>query len=137
MKVQRLLIALTIVNLGLLTVLLTRVTLAGAQDAAAVLRGRALEIVDDAGKVRASIKVYPADPKVTMPDGTKGYPETVLLRLSGQHGSPGVKLSASDRAGILVLGGESNPTYAQIKAEGGEPSMTLVDKDGRRRTVTP
>jgi len=36
-----------------------------------------------------------------------------------------------------VLGGESNPTYAQIKAERGEPSVTLVDKNGQRRVVTP
>ncbi len=137
MKSQRLLIALTVINLGLLLVLLAHVRPAEAHDVAAVLRGRALEIVDDAGKVRASIKVHPADPTVAMPDGTKGYPETVILRLITQQGRPSVKLSASERGAILVLGGESDPTYAQMKAEGGDPSLTLVDKGGRRQIVKP
>jgi len=30
--------------------------------------------VDDHGRVRASIAVYPADPKVKMPDGTMRRP---------------------------------------------------------------
>lgn len=137
MKLQRLLIALTVVNLGLLTVLLAHVRPAEAHDVAAVLRGRGLEIVDDSGKVRASIKVHPADPTVAMPDGTRGYPETVILRLVTQHGRPSVKLSASEQGAILVLGGESDPTYAQMKAQGGEPSLTLLAKDGRRRIVEP
>ena len=137
MKLQRLLIALTVVNLGLLTVLLAPVQPAGAHDVAAVLRGRGLEIVDESGKVRASIKVHPADPTVAMPDGTRGYPETVILRLVTRHGRPSVKLSASEQGAILVLGGESDPTYAQLKAQGGEPSLTLLAKDGRRQVVKP
>ncbi len=136
MKPQRLLVALTVVNLGLLIVLLARTRPAEANDLA-VLRGRGLEIVDAAGRVRASIKVHPADPAVAMPDGTRGYPETVILRLVTQHGRPSAKLSATDRGGTLVLGGESDPTYAQLKAQGGDPSLTLSAKDGRRRTVTP
>lgn len=102
-----------------------------------MLRGRELQIVDDAGKVRASIKVHPANPTVPMPDGTKGYPETVILRLVDQRGRPSVKLRASERGAILVLGGESDPTYAQMKAEGGDPSLTLLDKDGRRQIIKP
>ena len=53
------LVALTLANLGLLVLLLAR---AGAPEAQAptVLRGRALELVDDQGRVRASIKVQPA-----------------------------------------------------------------------------
>jgi hypothetical protein len=137
MKFQRLLIVLTVVNLGLLTVLLAHVRPAEALGGAAVLRGSALEIVDDAGKVRASIKVHPANPAVEMPDGTKGYPETVILRLVDQHGRPSVKLSVSERGAILVLAGESDPAYAQMKAEGGNPSLTLLDKDGRRQIVRP
>ena len=42
---------------------------AAADGVAPVLRGRALEIVDDRGRVRASITVFPADPAVKMPDG--------------------------------------------------------------------
>ncbi len=136
MMPQRLLVALTVVNLGLLVALLTRVRPAEANDLA-VLRGRGLEIVDEAGRVRASIKVHPADPAVAMPDGTRGYPETVILRLVTQHGRPSVKLSATEQGAGLLLGGESDPTYAQLKAQRGDPSLTLLAKDGRRRTVTP
>jgi len=70
MKTQQLLIALTIVNLGLLVFSLAQPRSAAAQGVVPVLRGRALEIVDDRGRVRASITVFPADPTVKMPDGT-------------------------------------------------------------------
>jgi hypothetical protein len=39
---------------------------AGTGQTLDVLRGRALEIVDDRGRVRASIKVHSANPKVTI-----------------------------------------------------------------------
>ncbi len=137
MKLQRLLAVLTAVNLVVLAVLLARVRPAQARDVADVLRGRALEIVDDAGKVRASIQVHPANPSVAMPDGTKGYPETVILRLITRDGRPSVKLSASERGAILVLGGESDPTYVQVIADRGDAALTLVRKDGRRRLIEP
>jgi hypothetical protein len=54
----------------------------------AVLRGRALEILDDHGRVRAMIKVFPPSPAAKMPDGTTGYPETVLLWLVDSKGAP-------------------------------------------------
>src|SRR5260370_39264621 len=60
MKTQRLAIGLTVINLVLLMFLVAQIRRAGAQDVAPVLRGRALEIVDDRGKVRASINVFPA-----------------------------------------------------------------------------
>ena len=50
MKTQRLLAVLTVVNLGLLMLLLVRIKSAEARSAASVLRGGALEIVDDQGK---------------------------------------------------------------------------------------
>jgi len=82
MKTHRLLVALTFLNFVMLTFSLVRPGgSAEAQSVAPVLRGRGLEIVDTRGQVRASIMIYPADPNVQMPDGTKGYPETVLLRL--------------------------------------------------------
>src|SRR3989449_11613264 len=87
-----------------------------ASEVAPVLRGHALAIVDDRGRVRASIAVLPADPAFEMPDATTGYPETVLLRLSTSAGRPNVKLAATEDGAGLVLGGESDPTYAQILA---------------------
>jgi hypothetical protein len=60
MKIQRLLIGLTLVNLALLIFTLSQTRPAAAEGGPPVLRGRALEIVDDRGRVRASIQVLPA-----------------------------------------------------------------------------
>ena len=137
MKTQRLLIALTIVNIALLTVSLARPGAAGADGVAPVRRGRALEIMDDRGRLRASIAVLPADPVVKMPDGTTGYPETVLLRLSTSEGRPNVKLAATEDGAGLVLGGESNPTHVQVLARGVSTSLKLSNKDGREQVIKP
>src|SRR6185312_1437469 len=66
---QRLLAALTLINLGLLSYQIVRPRLAFADEPAQVLRGRALEIVDERGKVRAELRVFPADPKHRLPNG--------------------------------------------------------------------
>ena len=138
MKIQSLLIALTVVNVALLTFSVARPGgAAGAEAVAPVLRGRVLEIVDDRGRVRASIAVLPADPAVKMPDGTTGYPETVLLRLITSEGRPNVKLAATEDGAGLVLGGESNPTYVQVLARGVSTSLKLSNKDGREQVIKP
>ena len=137
MKVQRLLIALTVVNIALLAFSLARTDAAAAQGAAPILRGRGLEIVDDRGRVRASITVFPADPRAKMPDGTTGYPETVLLRLISSAGRPNVKIAATERGAAVSFGGESDPTDVQILAEGGSTSLKLLNKDGREQLIKP
>ena len=70
MRTQRFAIALTVLNLLVLMPILFRANPAPHPEVAPVLRGRALEIVDDQGRVRAMIKVFPADRTVKMPDGT-------------------------------------------------------------------
>lgn len=137
MNSQRLLISLTAVNLGLLGYQVLQPHLAGAAtaDVPAVLRGRALEIVDARGRVRASLEVLPEDPKVTWKG--KPYPETVLLRLMSPEGRPNVKLGASQRGAGLLIGGESNPTYIQVLAEGGESTLKLINKDSTERLIKP
>jgi hypothetical protein len=137
MKLQRLLIALTVVNIVLLVLSLVQSRSVAAQGVAPVLRGRALEIVDDRGRVRASIRVLPADPTVKMPDGTTGYPETVLLRMITSKGGPNVKLAAKEDGAALLLGGESDPTYIQILAEGASTSLKLSNKNGREQLIKP
>jgi hypothetical protein len=144
MKSQRLLIALTVFNLGLLVFLLAQVEVrflgfrflprsVEVNSAGSVLRGRALEITDDAGRVRASIKVYPAS---VLPDGTT-YPEVALLRLINSQGAPTVKLAAAEDGSVLALGGDSNPTHVQIAARGTTTSLTLTNKDGQQQHITP
>lgn len=53
MKIQRFLVAITFVNLRLLMFLLVQIRRVEAGSIAPVLRGSALEIVDDQGRVRA------------------------------------------------------------------------------------
>lgn len=133
MNWQRLAVSVTAVNLVLLACLLGQGRPAVAQAVTPVLRGRALELVDDRGRVRAEIKVLPAQPALKMPDGTVGYPETVQLRLIDSKGGPNVKLAATEDGSGLVLGGES--AYVQILARGGTPFLKVVNKDGRQRTI--
>ena len=137
MNSQRLLTLVTAVNLGLLwyQVAQPHPGVAATTDVLAVIRGRALEIVDERGRVRASLSVLPEDPKVTWKG--KPYPETVLLRLMSPDGRPNVKLGASKLGSGLVIGGESNPTYIQLLADGGETTLKLVNKDGLERLIKP
>jgi hypothetical protein len=137
METRRLLMLLTAVNAGLLAYQLFQPhsSVAAPLDVPAVIRGHALEIVDDRGRVRASLAVLPEDPTVIW--NGEPYPETVLLRLMSPDGRPNVKLGASKRGAGLVIGGESNPTYVQVLAEGGESSLKLINKDGLERLIKP
>ena len=136
MKIQPVLIVLTLVNIALLTFTLAQLRPAvAAEDVAPVLRGRALQIVDDRGNVRASINVYPAS---TQQNG-ENYPETVLLRLITERGRPSVKISASEQLAGLALVGPSNTreTYVQLGAKGMVSSLRLKNEDGREQVIAP
>lgn len=136
MTMLRIGVVLTAINLGLCCLLLAEFRPSLAQDHAPVLRGSALEIVDDHGRVRAEIKVLPADPEVKMPDGTTGYPETVLLRLIDSEQGPNVKLGATEDGAGLVLGSDSG--YVQVLARGTSlPLVKLVTQDGREQVIKP
>ena len=79
--------------------------------------------------------MFPANRAVKLPDGTTGYPETVLLRLINSQGGPNVKLATTEDGAGLVLGGESNPTHVQALARGATTSLKLSNKDGRVHMV--
>lgn len=138
MQAHRPLVVLTALNVVLLAFSLAQSgTRVMAQGAAPVLRGRALEIVDDGGRVRASISILPADPNVKMPDGTTGYPETVLLRLINSKGRPNVKIAATEIGSGQVLGGNTDPTYIQLLADGSGTTLKLSNQDGRVQVLKP
>jgi hypothetical protein len=145
MKTQRILIALTVLNLGLLAFQLTQFgrAQAGAPQPAdpagppAVLRGSGLEIVDDQGRVRASIKLHAADPSYKWPDGKTGYPETIMFRLIDGKGRPEVKIGASEKGGGLGLIGETDTTHAILQADGAETLLKLTAKDGKQHLIKP
>jgi hypothetical protein len=129
MASQRLLIVLTAINLVLLVFLLahTRMQIGAGgvrvwtNMQESVIRGRALEIVDDEGRVRASIMVHPGDPAAAPSGGT------AILRLIDENGRPSVKLSTTQQGGGgLTLVSESQGTYIQLTGRG-----LAVTKDGQ------
>lgn len=135
MKIQRLAIALTAINLVLLLFIVAVSRSTMAQTAASILRGRALELVDERGVVRARL-------------GVKEPSTVVELDLFDRNGINHVKLGAGDNGSGLLLTDEAtdsaSPSYVQIIARrAGTPqfpkttSITLRGKDGRERVITP
>ena len=134
MRTQRYLFALSILNLLLLAfLLLSRTGPAMASSRSDVLRGRALEIIDDHGRVRASIKLHEAG--TFKPTGKK-IPETVMLRLIDSEGRPEVKIGASVEGGGLSLVGRSDSTQLLLLADRSS-SVRLKDPSGRERVIQP
>ena len=142
MKTHHALTVLTLVNLGfVIFLLLHQVGPVQASSSSSVLRGSGLEIVDAQGKVRASIQIVPEGP-ARLSDGSlakdgKIYPATVLFRLIRPDGRPSVKISTSEQGSGLTLGGGTDPTYIVLTADGGDPSLSLTNKDGRLQIVKP
>jgi hypothetical protein len=136
MKNPRALAALTIVNLILFVLTAAhQFAPAFAETGAPILRGRALQIVDDQGRIRASIDVLPAGRSAS----GDSYAETVLLRLSTERGRPSVKLGASEPASGLSIAGPTGTkeTYLILEAKGEVSSLKLRNEDGRESILTP
>jgi hypothetical protein len=135
MKNQRLLIVLTFMNLAILMFIVIGIRPTAAQDIAPVLRGRALEIVDEAGKVRASITVLPAG----VSERGDRFAETVLLRLITERGRPSVKIASSEESAGLSFAGPTgtSDTYVVLEAKGMASSLKLRNEDGKEQVVKP
>jgi hypothetical protein len=143
MKNTRALTALSLLNLGILIFVVFHHTASvQATSPEQIIRGRALEIVDAQGKVRASISVMPEGP-ARRPDGSltehgdKIFPEAVVLRLIRPDGRPSVKIATTEQGSGVDLSGGIDPTYMVLSSEGGETSLTLTNKDGRRQVIKP
>lgn len=95
----------------------------GAEGAGDILRGRALELVDERGKTRARINVEPGG--------------EVVFRLLDQQGTIRVKLGAgTDGSGLLLANDATEPgVHILAKAEGS--SVRVVNKDGSERVIAP
>jgi len=134
MKLSRFLIILTTVNLAILLFTLMQLR-PRIDEVAPILRGRALQIVDQEGNVRASIAVLPAQ---TQQNG-ETYPETVLLRLITEQGRPSVKISASEETAGATFAGPSNTTstYTILQAKRTASSLKLKDEDGGEALIKP
>ena len=134
MKWQRLAVVLTVFNFVVLVLVVAQLRpVTAGSDVVPVLRGRALELVDEKGRVRAEIKVFPAQPNLKMPDGPIGLSEVVELRLIDSTGSPHVKLSTLEDGSGLLLGGQGG--YLQFLSRGSKHLIKLVTKDGHQQTI--
>lgn len=131
MKLQRLLIGLTAVNLILLVFLVAQISTVSAQQGPSVLRGSGLEIVDAQGRVRASISIEP--PVVV---DSKPFPESVLLRLSDPNG-PRVKIDASARGTGLRLADGNGVGAIDLSAKVTGTSVKVTRADGREQWLEP
>ena len=132
MKIQRIAIGLTIINLLLFIFLLAQIRRATAQDVLPVLRGRALEIVDSQGRVRAEILVH--GPETV---GGKLYPETTLFRLADPKSGPVVKLTASEEGSALSLSDDSQGGVRLYASRRLGILLKVVSKDGKEQVLKP
>ena len=130
MKIQRLALAVTAINLALLLLTLGWTWSTTAQDVPAVLRGRMVELVDDRAQVRSRLSVES--------DGA------VVLRLFDRNGTIRVKLGADeDGSGLLLADEATEPGVHIIARRAGTParptttSIVLKGADGRQRVIRP
>ena len=131
MKTQRIALALTLINLGLMMFLLAQSRRVAADDVAPVLRGRALEIVDAQGRIRAQILVH--GPETV---NNKLYPETVLFRMADPKSGPVVKLTAAANGAALGLSDDADGGV-QLYARDTGSFVKVVDKSGKQQILKP
>jgi len=134
MKSQRLLTVLTILNVALLLILVAQqVVSAAAQSITPVLRGRALEIIDEQGRVRASLNVLPASHSAVGASSA----ETVLLRLITEKGRPSIKVGASETTSGMSIAGPTGTkeTYVILEARDTGTSLIMRNEGGPEQKV--
>jgi hypothetical protein len=123
MKIQPIAMALTAVNLGLFLGAFAPVRATDTPKEEPVLRGRGLELVDEHGRSRASIRVEPGG--------------EVVLRLTDQKGTIRVKLGAGQDGSGLLLANDATEPGVHIVAKSTGSSLKLRNKDGRERQLSP
>jgi hypothetical protein len=133
LTLQPLLLALSVINLGMFGYVVSQQGASAAPGDDGILRGKGLQIVDDGGKVRASISIFPAE---KLKDGST-YPETVLFRLITPDGRPSVKLSAMPDGSGMALSDGQGLSYVQVLARGDDPQINIIDKTGAKAAVLP
>ena len=123
MRMQRLAIALTVLNMGLLLVVAARDGSTYAQTPPRVLRGEAIELVGRDGQVRAALTVESSGEAV--------------FRLRDAKGTIRVKLGASDDgSALLLLDGSTEPAVHVVSRRTGT-TFTMRGADGRMHEITP
>lgn len=134
MKIQRIAIAITIINLVLMVILLAKMNAATAQKEQInlqVLRGSGLEIIDKEGRIRASITFHDAVVKDSVT-----YSAGVLLRLIDSKGQPSVKIGAAEDGGGLSFANEKDGYIQLISKESGG-FLKIKNADGKEQVIKP
>jgi hypothetical protein len=120
MNPMRIAVALSAINGALLLVALTRAPVPGPGE---VLRGSALELVDDGGRIRARLNVEPSG--------------EVVLRLLDRRGTIRVKLGAGEDGSGLLLANDATEPGVHLLAKADGSSIRVANKDGRERRLAP
>jgi hypothetical protein len=123
MNTLRIAVALGALNLAILVGAAVHTRTAGVQGGEGILRGRALELVDEGGKTRARINVE-----------RNGE---VVFRLLDQEGTIRVKLGAGKEGSGLLLANDATEPGVHILAKATGSSIKVVNKDGRERVIAP
>ena len=88
-----------------------------------VLRGSALELVDQQGRIRGRLSIEPQG--------------EVVFRLFDQRGTIRVKLGAgADGSGLLLANDATEPGVHLLATASGS-SVRVVNKNGRERLISP
>jgi hypothetical protein len=123
MTIQRVVLALTAVNLALLLAALAPARPAEPQAVPPVLRAQVLELVDDRGQLRARLNVE---------EGGE-----VVFRLLDRKGTIRVKLGAGDHGSGLLLANDVTEPGVHILANADGSRLKLANKDGREHVIAP
>lgn len=121
MKFQRVAIVLSVFNILLLVFLLAQAPSSAQPAVSPVLRARAIEMVDENGKVRAQLNVEPTGEAAFRLRDAKG---TIRAKFSG----------GEDGAGLSLMDDRTEATV-QIRANKDGGGITLFSRDGQKREV--
>jgi hypothetical protein len=122
MKTQVSIISLVALNIVLLACMAAQPKPDGQQGVQSIVRARAIELVDDKGRIRGSLTV-----------ATNGE---AVFRLRDADETIRVKLGASkEGSALLLLDDSTNPGLHVLARHG--TTMTLINPDGRKRVVEP
>src|SRR4051812_37098037 len=133
MKTQRVAIGLCIVNMFLLIFLLAQIHRTSASEVVPVLRGRALEIVDENDRIRAQILTH-------APETVNGktYPGAVLFRMATEDRAPLMKLTVTKDGTTMGLSDDSAPGGVELRATREKGTyVKVVSRDGKEQTFKP
>ncbi len=121
MKNQRVAITLCILNLLLLVFLAAQEHSSAQLAIPEVLRARAIEIVDENGKVRAQLNIEKTGEAV--------------FRLRDQKGTIRTKIGAGEDGSGLSMMDDRTDATVQIRANKDGGGITLFSRDGQRHEV--